>query len=529
MADYTYALSSDDLLPVKGNTSWGYYDDDPSFISDAQKACFYVAKRLGYGVVDVELVDFQIYTAYEEAVTTYGNEVYLYKIRENYLSLEGTPTDSFLDTYDISYFNASLSFSPPEQATLSDFQNDESMSWLLDSGSIWYKVSASILPSMSRADFSQVQSFNLEGQSDNFLPQYTYMKGDVVNFIVKDPTDFLNPDDVGFFDVSFIDNNYFISGNPSYITHHVIQYIKYKSDYNMNTRITEKSLGGVVRIANKYADQAFLKDIPTYSASLDLQYKVQEYDIKAALEASGELDPNDNPVVTRVFYEEFPAMAMFNYPFPGLGGVPAFGADGFGGTFNGFGGANFMMWPVFYNIQRIQGIDMTRNVIGSGYTFSINDNKIKVFPIPQGGRLWFEWAKESDVLAKEYNLNSNAEPHDTPVVTDIMNVPYAMPTYSRINSVGKSWVMRYTLAICKEILGFARGKYPSVDLPKVGAMGYSDLLSQSQADKQALLEQLRDLLDMTSKQKQLERQRAENEAAKEMLKDIPLPNQIYIM
>ena len=94
MSDYNYALSTADLLPVKGNTPWGYYDNDPVFQTDAQKSCFYITRRLGYGVVDVELVDFQIYAAYEEAVTTYGNEVYQWKIRENYLSMEGNLTSS---------------------------------------------------------------------------------------------------------------------------------------------------------------------------------------------------------------------------------------------------------------------------------------------------------------------------------------------------------------------------------------------------------------------------------------------------
>jgi hypothetical protein len=80
------------------------------------------------------------------------------------------------------------------------------------------------------------------------------------------------------------------------------------------------------------------------------------------------------------------------------------------------------------------------------------------------------------------------------------------PTYSEINSVGRSWIMRYALALAKETLGFSRGKFPSADVPKMGAMSSGDLMSQSQNDKDKLLEQLRDFLDQTSRQKQLERQ-----------------------
>ena len=44
--------------------------------------------------MDVELDSGSFYTCFEEAVTTFGNEVFKYKIRENYLSFEGAPTGS---------------------------------------------------------------------------------------------------------------------------------------------------------------------------------------------------------------------------------------------------------------------------------------------------------------------------------------------------------------------------------------------------------------------------------------------------
>ena len=60
-------------------------------------------------------------------------------------------------------------------------------------------------------------------------------------------------------------------------------------------------------------------------------------------------------------------------------------------------------------------------------------------------------------------------------------------------------------------------------------MSSSDLMSQSQADKVALLEELRLLLDETSKQKQLERQKAEDDANNAIMSNIPLPSPIYIL
>ena len=75
-----------------GQTPFGFYDSDAQFIVDANKVSDFCARRLGYPLADVELQSGSFFTAFEEAVTTYGNELYAYKVRENYLSLEGSTT-----------------------------------------------------------------------------------------------------------------------------------------------------------------------------------------------------------------------------------------------------------------------------------------------------------------------------------------------------------------------------------------------------------------------------------------------------
>ena len=80
-----------------GDTPFGFYDNDIEFQTDADKVSVFCARRLGYPLTDVELQDISFYAAFEEAVTTYGNEVYAFKASENYLSLEGSPTGSDLN------------------------------------------------------------------------------------------------------------------------------------------------------------------------------------------------------------------------------------------------------------------------------------------------------------------------------------------------------------------------------------------------------------------------------------------------
>jgi hypothetical protein len=80
-----------------GSTPFGFYDSDSAFRTDADKVVTWSARRLGYPIENIELQDIQFYAAFEEAVTTYGNEVYQWKIRENYLSFEGSSTGSVLN------------------------------------------------------------------------------------------------------------------------------------------------------------------------------------------------------------------------------------------------------------------------------------------------------------------------------------------------------------------------------------------------------------------------------------------------
>ena len=81
-----------------GLTPFGFYDNEAQFQTDAVKVAKFCAQRLGYPLTDVELQDMSFFTAFEEAVTVYGNELYAYTIRDNQLSLEGLSTGSNLNT-----------------------------------------------------------------------------------------------------------------------------------------------------------------------------------------------------------------------------------------------------------------------------------------------------------------------------------------------------------------------------------------------------------------------------------------------
>jgi len=75
-----------------GITPFGFFDTDAEFQTDAPKAAEFVARKLGYPVIEVELTDKQIYACFEEAITTYGNQVNQFNAREYMMALQGTST-----------------------------------------------------------------------------------------------------------------------------------------------------------------------------------------------------------------------------------------------------------------------------------------------------------------------------------------------------------------------------------------------------------------------------------------------------
>jgi len=75
MADITiYNVSC--TFTSGSSSPFGFYDSDTQFQQDAIKVASYCAKKLGYPMMDVELECNSFFAAFEEAVTTYGNEVY---------------------------------------------------------------------------------------------------------------------------------------------------------------------------------------------------------------------------------------------------------------------------------------------------------------------------------------------------------------------------------------------------------------------------------------------------------------------
>jgi hypothetical protein len=72
-------------------TPFGIYDNDLDFKTDAPKTAVWVAKRLGYPIINVELDNPQIWACFEESVSEYSAQVNQFNLRNNLDILKGQP------------------------------------------------------------------------------------------------------------------------------------------------------------------------------------------------------------------------------------------------------------------------------------------------------------------------------------------------------------------------------------------------------------------------------------------------------
>ena len=360
-----------------GMTPFGFYDSDAEFASEAVKVSKFCATRLGYPMMDVELQSGSFFACFEEAVTTYGNLVFQYKIRENYISMEGASTTT-----------------------------------------------------------------------------------------------------------------------------------------SANSKIVNPSLQRMIKMSQEYGTEAEVGGkVTRYTGSLALTQSVQNYDLDAWAVQQGITGSIE---VRRVFYESPPAIMRYFDPYAGTGtGIQSLmDAFDFGSMSPGI---NFLLMPASYDILKVQAIEFNDQIRRSSYSFEMVNNKLKIFPVPKkAGSLYFEYYEADD--------KADAVTEDgTDKITNVGEVPYDNPTFLKINTPGRDWIYRYTLALAKELLAYVRGKYQTVPVPGSEAtLNQADLLTDARAEKEKLLSELTELLQVASKQSQLESQAAQTDALNTTLKGVPM-------
>ena len=288
---------------------------------------------------------------------------------------------------------------------------------------------------------------------------------------------------------------------------------------SLNNAIIQPNFAGMVRLSQQYGEEAGVGGtVSYYSGSLTLSAGKQDYDMNAWAAASASLTTGDTIEIKRVFYESPPAIVRYFDPYAGTGTGMMNLLDTFGwGNYSP--AINFLLMPINYDIQKIQAIEFNDQIRKSQYSFELVNNKLRLFPIPtvEGGVLFFEYIKNSE-------RNNPVVAGTQGKVSNISNVPYCNPVYNQINSIGRQWIYEYTLALSKEMLGYIRGKYGTVPIPGAEVtLNAADLISAGTAEKNALVEKLRNYLEETSREKLLERRSLEADYKQKELNMVPIP------
>jgi len=291
---------------------------------------------------------------------------------------------------------------------------------------------------------------------------------------------------------------------------------------NVTHKKITPTFGRTITLAKQYGTEVGVGgDVDIKKGSISVTSGSQEYDLNATFAEASE---SGNAIeIKRVYYESTPAMQRFFDPYATTGYGTINMVEGFG--FGDYSPAvSFTLMPLYEDLLRVQAIELNDSIRKSAYSFTLTNNKLRVFPDPEENRrLYFDYVVTSDrdnPLQTEYSGSAD-------VVSDFSNARFDFMTYSKINDVGKQWIRKYGLALSKELLGIIRSKYGSIPIPNADTTLDGDTLrSEASAEKETLVTQLREMLEQTSRKALLEADKDEAEFLQEKLQKVPYP--IYI-
>ena len=246
-----------------------------------------------------------------------------------------------------------------------------------------------------------------------------------------------------------------------------------------------------------------------YSASFQPSDSQQDYDLQQIIQTAdasgtdeeGRTVPYAGKIhekrifVTQVFYKSPRAQWRFYGYYGGIGVV---------GNMNTYGqfadDSTFELIPTWQNkMQAIMYEDsiFTRT---SHFSYEIKNNKMRIFPPPGDAaffddEIWFKfYVKEDSTADAEYEDGNRG-------VNNLNTLPYGNIPYENINAIGKQWIRKYALALCKEMLGQIRGKFTTIPIPgEAVTLNHSELLTQAKEEQQQLKDKLMEILKETEYQ-----------------------------
>ena len=255
------------------------------------------------------------------------------------------------------------------------------------------------------------------------------------------------------------------------------------------------------RVAYGYATEAGMGgDTRLYSASFDTTVSKQDYDLQAIISSSAATDAtspfygavgDQRAIVTKVFYKTPNAMWRFYGYYGGLntvGDLASYGQFADDST--------FQLVPPWQNKAQAMAFEDAIYTRNSQWSYELKDNRLRIFPQPVGDvlprKMWVEFFIDTDT---PWVADSSGKT-GVDGINNMNGLPFENLPYQKINSIGKQWVRRFTLSICKEMLGNIRSKFATIPIPGDSVtLDGPALLNQGQTEQEKLREELKTILD----------------------------------
>jgi hypothetical protein len=287
--------------------------------------------------------------------------------------------------------------------------------------------------------------------------------------------------------------------------------------------IKRDTLNAVIKMSKAYSTEIGVGGSLTYySGAVDIlegqqSYNLTEWALNEGITGSIE--------IRRIFWETPPAVSNVLQPYAGLGGGISAADPGMWGGFGGGGGSgggfSHLMMPVYVDMLRLQAVELNQLTRRSQYSFELINNQLKIFPLPSyATKVWFQYIKSKDRF-------DTSEPDQANKVSGFHNANYSLLPYTSVNTIGRRWIFKYTLALAKETLGQIRSKFASIPIPgSETTLNGDSLITQAQTEQENLREEMKLHLEGVQRQNQLERKQAESANTMEVLQKFPMPFRI---
>lgn len=292
------------------------------------------------------------------------------------------------------------------------------------------------------------------------------------------------------------------------------------------TLIKSNPLPYIVEVSQMYGTEASVGGMVNFHKGyITMQSGVSEYDLQSLWASVSE--SGNRMEIRRIWHERTPAMTRYFDPFAGSAGM-GLGVQNLLGEFgwqNFTIASQYLLMPMYETLLRAQAIEFNDMIRRSLYGFEIRNNKLRIQPVPvdddSGVKLWFEYVLTRDKGAAQIGAPGSVGTGGG-VASDYSNVPYSFIQYGRVNDVGKRWIWKYALALCKIVLGGIRSKYDTLPIPNSEMrLDGLTLRQEGQREVELLLEQLHETLTETGKRSQMEKARENEESAMDILRRVP--------